>query len=193
MIPRRRYDHVLALCLQSRGFAFALFESFLSPIDWGIRHARTKAKNAQCLAHLDRLLARYSPDVLVLEDVPARGVRRATRIHELHHAVIDLAQERGVAVRLFTREAVLSHIAPFGAVTKQALAETIAQQLPALRCYVPPPRKPWLGQHPNLGIFEAAALAWVYFERERAHGEPATRESADSDPMLPHACSYRFS
>lgn len=175
MIPRRRYDHVLALCLQSRGFAFALFESFLSPIDWGLRHARTKAKNAQCLAHLDRLFAQYAPDVLVLEDVPARGDRRATRIHELHHAVVDLAQGRGVAVRLLTREAVLAHIAPLSSVTKQALAEKIAQQLPALRRYVPPPRKPWLGQHPNLGIFEAAALAWVYFDGEKARSpSPST-------------------
>ena len=171
MIPRRRYDHVLALCLQSRGFAFGLFESFLSPIDWGIRHARTKAKNAQCLAHLDRLIAQYAPDVLLLEDVPARGDRRASRIHELHFAVVDLAQERGVAVRVFAREAVLAHVAPLGAVTKQALAETIAQRLPALRRYVPPPRKPWLGQHPNLGIFEAAALAWIHFDAEKKRAQ----------------------
>ena len=36
-----------------------------------------------------------------------------------------------------------------------------------LLLYVPPERKPWMSEDPRMGIFDAAALAWMYFhERE---------------------------
>jgi hypothetical protein len=39
MISRRRYDLVLAIYPQTRGFAFVLFEGWLSPVDWGIHES----------------------------------------------------------------------------------------------------------------------------------------------------------
>jgi hypothetical protein len=50
-----------------------------------------------------------------------------------------------------------------GATTKQKIAEMIAKQIPALNLYVPPERKPWMSEDPRMGIFDAAALAWMYF------------------------------
>jgi hypothetical protein len=55
-------------------------------------------------------------------------------------------------------------VEPAKPATKQKIAETIAQQVPAFSLYVPPKRKPWMSEDPRMGIFEAAALAWMYFQ-----------------------------
>ncbi len=126
MIPRKRYDLVLAIYPQSRGFAFVLCEGWLAPVDWGI-------------------------------------TRRAPRVKELNARIAELADLRGIIVRQYSRAEVIEYFADFGASTKQKIAETIAKQIPALSLYVPPARKPWMSEDPRTGIFEAAALAWMYF------------------------------
>jgi hypothetical protein len=173
MISRRRYDHILALYPQSRGLAYALFEGIVSPIDWGIREARGAEKNARCLRRVEELFARYEPDVLVLQDVPRCGSRRSTRIHELHVSIVELSRTSGIAVRLYARDELLRYFAGRGATTKQAIAEMIAKHVPDFRLYVPPPRKPWRGEHAHMGIFEAAALAWMFFDTNEGEQQAA--------------------
>jgi hypothetical protein len=51
----------------------------------------------------------------------------------------------------------------YGATTKQKIAEAIAVEISALGLYLPPARKAWMNEHERMGIFEAAALAWMYF------------------------------
>ena len=64
-------------------------------------------------------------------------------------------------VRTFSRAQVLAYFEEFGATTKQRIAETIAKGILALDLYIPPPRKPWKSEDARMGIFEAAALAWI--------------------------------
>jgi hypothetical protein len=47
---------------------------------------------------------------------------------------------------------------------KHRIAETIAGHIPALKLYVPPARKAWMSEDARMGIFDAAALAWVFFD-----------------------------
>jgi hypothetical protein len=167
MIARRRYDLVLAIYPQSRGFAFALFESWLSPVDWGIHEARGPRKNAHCLARINSLLELHMPDVVVLQNMPNRGSRRVPRIQELNRRIAELVDLRGIVVHKYLRDRVLDHFMERGATTKQKIAETIAKQVPAFGLYLPPERRPWMSEDPRMGIFDAAALAWMYFhERE---------------------------
>jgi hypothetical protein len=49
-------------------------------------------------------------------------------------------------------------------VTKHKIAEAIAKHIPALDLYVPPARKPWMSENARMGIFDAAALAWLFFD-----------------------------
>jgi hypothetical protein len=163
MIFRRRYDLVLAIYPQSRGFAFALFESWLSPVDWGIHEARGSRKNAQCLARINSLLELHMPDVVVLQNMSDHGTRRVPRIQELNRRIAELAHLRGIIVHKYSRAQALNHFTESGVATKQKIAEMIVKQVPALGLYVPPERKPWMSEDPRMGIFEAAALAWMYF------------------------------
>ena len=91
MIYRRRHDLVFAIHIQSRGFAFVLFEGWLAPVDWGVYDARGADKNARSLIRINSLLELHSPDVLVLQDMSERGTRRARRIRELNRRAAELA------------------------------------------------------------------------------------------------------
>jgi hypothetical protein len=164
MITRRRYDLVLTVYPQSRGFAFALFESWLSPVDWGTHEVRGPRKNAQSLARINSLLELHMPDVIVLQDMSNHGTRRVPRIQELNRRIAELAHLRGIVVHKYSRARVLDHFTERGVATKQKVAETIAKQVPAFGLYVPPERRPWMSEDPRMGIFEAAALAWMYFQ-----------------------------
>src|SRR5439155_25682297 len=131
-IYRRRYDLVLAIYPQTRGFAFVLFEGWLAPVDWGVFEARGKDKNARCLTRIASLLAFHTPDVLVLQDMSERGTRRAYRIRELNRQAAGLADQRGMLVRTYSRAHVVKYIEEQGVMTKQRIAETIARHIPDL-------------------------------------------------------------
>ncbi|ANV99329.1 hypothetical protein [Bradyrhizobium icense] len=107
MIYRKRRDRVFAIHFQSRGFAFVLFESWLSPVDWGVYDARGADKNARCLDRIESLLALHTPDVLVLQDMSATGTHRATRIRELNRDAAELASQRGMLVRTYSRAQII--------------------------------------------------------------------------------------
>jgi hypothetical protein len=109
MITRRRYDLVLAIYPQSRGFAFALFESWLSPVDWGIHEARGPRKNAQILARINSLLELHMPDVIVLQDMSNPATRRVPRIQDLNRRIAELAHLRGIVIHKYSRALVLDH------------------------------------------------------------------------------------
>ena len=167
MISRKRLQLVLAIYFQTSGFAFVLLEHCFSPVDWGARDVGGPERAKHCLKRIDALLALHTPDVLVLQDTTRRGTRRAPRIQALNHQALQLAKRRGVPVRSFSRAQVLDCFEEFGATTKQRIAETIATHIPALSLYVPPPRKPWKSEDARMGIFEAAALVWTFFESSR--------------------------
>ena len=153
---------VLAIYFQTSGFGFVLLAHRFSPVDWGAPEVRGHDRAKRCLKQIDSLLKLHTPDVLVLQDTTRRGTRRAPRIQALNRQTLLLAKHRHVSVRTFSRAQVRTYFEEFGATTKQRIAETIAQRIPALALYVPPPRKPWKSEDARMGVFEAAALIWTY-------------------------------
>src|SRR5258708_34838862 len=153
----RRYAFVLAIYLNTRGFAFVLFEGPLAPVDWSVREMRGSRKDARCLARIVTILDQYLPDVLVLQDTSEQGTRRARRIVKLNEAVAALAEARGLPGYVYSRDKVREAFELFGVTNKQALAEIIAKHIPAFERYVPPPRKPWKSEDARQGNFDPAA------------------------------------
>jgi hypothetical protein len=158
-----RRNVIFAIHIQTRGFAYVLFDESRIPIDWGVYDARGADKNARSLIRINSLLELHTPDVLVLQNMSKRGTRRARRIQELNRRAAELADQRGVVVKTYSRAQVIEFFAGFGAVTKHQIAEAVAKHIPALSLYVPPARKPWMSEHARMGIFDAAALAWMFF------------------------------
>jgi hypothetical protein len=155
---------VLAIYLQTRGFAFCLFESWNTPVDWAVHDIRGTDKNTRCRKRIDSILSLHTPDLVVLQDMSELDASRVPRIKKLNRAVAQLAERRGIAVRMYPRTELRESFAHHhGAKTKQQIAETIAGQVSALGLYIPPARKPWMSEDARIGLFEAAALAWMYF------------------------------
>ena len=70
---------VLAVDPFSRGVGFAVLEGPDRLIDWGLR-TTVRADNAKSARVIDKLVDRFRPDVLALEDWEAAGSRRCVRV-----------------------------------------------------------------------------------------------------------------
>lgn len=164
MMPRR-HTLVLAVYPNTRGFAFVLFEGPLAPVDWAVVETRGEKKNEQCLKRVGQLFERYTPDALVLQKVGAAGTRRARRIQALNEEIYGLAVEQGIEAFAFSRNEVYGAFDYLGMVNKQVIAETLARHIPALERYLTPPRKLWNSEDARMGLFDAAALVWKFFQQ----------------------------
>ncbi len=153
---------VLAVHPTSRGFGWVLFESPLSPIDWGMASAKT-GRNARLMARFERLLSRYEPLVLVLEQFEGRPSQRRERVQHLCRAMIHLAHTRGIGASVYSRAAINTCFASIGATTRREIALAVAQHIEVFRRRLPPEQKPWIGEDARHSLFDAAALAITHF------------------------------
>ena len=168
MTSLSRYTLVTAIYLNSRGFAFVLFEGELAPLNWGTIEARGENKRERILSRIDGLLSRYKPDLVVLQDTSHTGTHRPHRIRRLNETIAEAAEEYGFPVLTFSRAEVRERFAYLGSVTKDTIAAAIAKHIPAFERFLPPPRKLWKSEDAQMGIFDAAALALTFFH---AHGQ----------------------
>lgn len=161
---------VLAVYPSTRGVAFALMQSPLAAIDWGIKGAYGADKNALLLKRVAGLLEANQPDVVILEDPTSARLRRSARIGRLTRAIERLAEDHVVEVRRYSRETVQECFGQFGARTRYEVAVAIATRVAAFERFLPPPRKLWMSEDARMGIFRAAALALTYYDlRGKAH------------------------
>ena len=165
MRDAKRHLITLAIYFSTRGSSFVLFEGTLSPYDWGIFEVRGPKRKATCHRKVTQLLDRYEIDVLVIQDTGPEGTRRAARMTTLNAAVEAAAREHGVPVFKYSRADVYSSFASAGFSNKQTLAELIAKHIPAFEQHVPPPRKAWKSEDARMALFDAAALALVFFQK----------------------------
>jgi hypothetical protein len=161
-----RYKLVTAIYLNSRGFAFVLFQGPLAPQDWSTVEARGEDKRETILTRTDALFARHRPDVVVLQDISHAGTHRPHRIRRLNEAIAEIAEQYGFPVVFISRDEVRQHFAHLGRVTKDTIAAAIAKRIPAFERFLPPPRKPWKSEDARMGIFDAAALALTFLQTD---------------------------
>lgn len=154
---------VLAFYPTTHGFAFVLFEGARAPFDWGVRELRGTRKNARTLSALKRLIDRYHPETVVIENTSRLHSRRVERIKRLHRMIRHLAETEQIDVYRYTRTDVRACFAPVGAVRKHEIAEAIATVIPAFAHRLPPKRKLWMSEDPRQGLFDAAGLGLTYY------------------------------
>lgn len=156
---------VLSLYPFSRGFAFVLFEGPESPFDWGVKEIKEKHKNTKTLDAIRRIIDRYRPEVVVIEDTTDKGSRRTSRIRKLYRMLVHVAKAEYVELRRCSRKEVKACFASVGASTKYEIAKAIATQIPGFTHRMPAIRKPWMSEDPRQSLFDAAALGLTYFTR----------------------------
>jgi Holliday junction resolvasome RuvABC endonuclease subunit len=155
---KTKHHRVMAIAPSTRGFGFAVLEGH-TLVDWGVKSVKGD-KNSQCMKKLEKLIAQYEPEVIVLQDYSAKGSRRSARIRELGRQIVALASSRKLKVAMFSRERVMRAFFADGQVTKHTLAEVLAKRFPnELGFRLPPKRQPWMSEDSRMDIFEAVALA----------------------------------
>ncbi len=153
---------VLGFYPTTHGFAFVLFEGPQSPFDWGVRELRGTRKNARTLKALKKLLDRYRPASLVIENTSRVRSRRVARIKRLHRMIRHLADAEQIDVYRYTRADIRTCFASVGAIRKHEIAEAIATIIPAFAHRLPRKRKIWMSEDPRQSLFDAAALGLAF-------------------------------
>ena len=162
---------LLAIASSSRGFGFVVLEAGESLVDWGVKAAK-QDKNKNLLAKVQKLIAAYQPDVLILQDM--KGSRRAPRIRQLNQHIIALAETSKLRVKLIRDKQVKQVFFGEGEGTKQERAEIIAARFPnQLSFRLPPKRRTWESEDGRMCMFDAAALALAHGFKKSSLNDPA--------------------
>ncbi len=160
-----KYFRILAIALSAKGFGFVVMEGQKTIVECGRRMADGD-KNAQSLAKMKKLLTFYRPDALVLQDVEAKGSRRAPRIKRLNRHVTGVAEKHEIKVKLISGKQLRSVLLGNPDGTKQEIAETLAAQFPdELASRLPAKRKLGDSENSRMDIFDAMALAVAFRAR----------------------------
>jgi RNase H-fold protein (predicted Holliday junction resolvase) len=156
-------SRVLAVALSSRGLGYAVMEGQNILIAHGKKVVEGEDKNVKSSTWVEKLIARYQPGVLVLQDVTAKSSRRAPRIKSLHRQIVKSAGKQKIQVKLISGKQVRSLLLGNPKGTKQEIAELLAKQFPdELTSRLPPKRKPWKSEDTRMDIFDAVALAVTF-------------------------------
>ena len=153
------YPRILAIAPSTKGFGYAVFEGHKMLVHWGVKSVKGD-KNAGAVEKVEDMIARYNPQVMVLEDTATKESHRAPRIKALTKRLVAVAERRTIKVVLFSQKQIRRVF--FGDVrgTKHALAENIAERFPEeLGFLLPPKRRDWMSQDSRMDIFDAVALA----------------------------------
>ena len=161
-----KHKRVLAIDLGTRGFGYAVMEGPHKLIDWGVREIR-RNKTTVTLAKARQLIDRYQPEVFVLEDYSSQGDRRPDRVRTLANRLREPALDAGIRTQSFARSKVKGAFVASEAVSRYEIASLLAKWFPELFSRLPPKRKPWMPEHPQMGVFDAVALALTYYFFER--------------------------
>ena len=141
----------------SRGVGFAVLEGGDLLVDWGTRSTGS-ADNARAVRVIDKLIDRFRPDILAMEDWDSTGSRRCERIQALLNRIA--AQEgRAGLVRLVSRLDIQSIGRLPITSTKEGRARLLAERFPEVRPFLPPTRKIWMSEDDRMAIFDALSFA----------------------------------
>jgi hypothetical protein len=155
-------ERVLAVDPTRNGFGFAILEGPVVLIDRGVKGVNGD-NNRKCLELLAALIARYDPDVLVVERTDDAGCLRRLRARRLIGDLLALASDCELRARRISRRNVQRWFSPTGTATKRQIAVALTRRFPELEPSLPPERKPWMSEDPRMGIFDAVAFALAFF------------------------------
>jgi hypothetical protein len=160
--PFSKYPRVLAVDPTTKGFAYAVFEGPTSLIDWGLIYIEERKRSGRIL-RLTKLIERYVPDALVLEDCDRPGSRRRSSARRMILDATLVAGGNQIRTKRFPRSAIKRFFSYAGQARKHEIAVAIAEGFPELAPRLPRFRKIWMSEDERMSIFDAASLALVYY------------------------------
>lgn len=154
---------VLSIYPTTRGYAFALFESALSPHDWGTKDIKKDVGSVKTIQCIKELLMRYRPDVLVIDGFGDRHLKTSVRRKRIYKAATGFAETMSIEVAVIPLRKVKSAFAQFGATTKHDIATVIGSKIEAFSSRMPKVRAAWQAEDHRMALFDAASRALTYY------------------------------
>jgi Holliday junction resolvasome RuvABC endonuclease subunit len=154
-----KYPRILAIAPSTKGFGYAVFEGHKMLVHWGVKSVKGD-KNAGAIEKVEHMIARYNPQVMVLEETASKESRRSLRIKKLTKGLVAIAEKRTIKVVLFSQKQIGRVFLGDDPGTKHTRAKIIAERFPEeLGFLLPPKRRDWMSQDSRMDIFDAVALA----------------------------------
>lgn len=150
---------VLGMDIRPRRLGYVCLEGRDSALESGVTEF---ASIAEARRRIEIILEKLCPTVLVLRHITPRTKRDEPKTRAMQRLASKLATRNFVEVVFITKRKLKSHF-PSEARTKYQIASLLAQMYPELAWRLPLRRKPWLPEHRNMLIFDAAALVVTYF------------------------------
>ena len=120
-------------------------------VSWGLAHLRNRSPRGY-RGRFHRLVYRYLPDALVLEDLT--GSRRGARVRRVLPVLAAEAERLGIEVRFVSRQAVMEK---WGAKNRHEVACLVAERFPELRPWLPEKRRAWEGNPMKVAVIGSAS------------------------------------
>ncbi|HUM50768.1 MAG TPA: hypothetical protein PK431_03095 [Chitinophagales bacterium] len=153
---------ILALYPNTHGFGYALFFDKDKPLHYGMAKLRVRKVEA-CLRRIDKMIVTYNPSILILPSPDGKHNRKRERIQALLSEIHEYATEKGLQVRIYSRENIRIAFASYKAYSKQQIAETICECVPELGDKCPRQRTNYETESFLQGMFDAISLAYTHY------------------------------
>ena len=159
---KRENSRVLAIDPLASGFGYAVLEGPQMLIDWGVTSMRDY-KRCRSLYAFTKLIAHYQPNVVVIKDVESTSTEKPNEVTKLADSLTKKAQVKMIPVKHYSLKEVQKLFSRIGGGNKEEIADAIMDWFPQLEAYRPPRRKPGDGEDRRINIFDAVALAFLFY------------------------------
>lgn len=150
---------ILGIALSSRGFGYAVLEGENNLVDFG-RKRLYGDRDKGTLAAIEKVIARYQPDALILQDAhKAKGTNRIPRIKEVSRKITALAKKKNIKVVKISGKELRTKLLGNEDGTKHEMAILMARRFPdRLASRLPPKRRSFDNEDPRMDYFDAVGL-----------------------------------
>ncbi len=153
------YPRVLALTPMNGGFGYAVFESPHHVLDYGLTNIRV-SRVSRSLLRLETLIKEYQPSVIVCTDT---GRDHTTVAQKILRSIQIHCKNTSQPFRRYRRARIKQEFSQFGAVTRYDIIDQLIEWLPDLERVRPKRGALWETEDMRMKIFDAVAVAIVFF------------------------------
>lgn len=157
-----RHERVLGIYPNSFGFGFALMQGALSVIDKGMVKVKP-ACNTTALTKMKKLIEKYEPERVIVEDFEANRLGKSPRVKQLIRSLQSYLKVKEIPVNLYSREQIRLVFDIWNARTRYEIAEVIVRNIPKLRMLLFDKPKYPKSEAYGSALFDAVSLCICHY------------------------------
>lgn len=156
------HERILSIYPNSYGFGFALMQGALTVIDKGVVRI-TPMSNTESMVEIKKLIKKYDPDRVILEDFKGNSSFKCARVKQLIRSVSAYLKMNEINYSLYSREQIRIVFDIWNAKTRYEIAEVIVRNIPKLRMlFFEKPKYPRTETY-HFGLFDAVSLCICHY------------------------------